>query len=71
LCDEGILVLTVLSREPQAGLPAVQLFSRQMLENATQGLQAIGTRMYDDVGCTGNSDYHVWYGLFEKRGHAA
>jgi len=66
LCDEGILVLTVLSGEPEAGLPAVQLFTRQMFEKATQGLQAIEIKMFDDVGCTGKTDYHVWYGMFEK-----
>jgi len=66
LSDEGVLVLTVLSGEPEEGLPAVQLFSRQMFEKATKGLQAIEVKMYDDVGCTGRADYHVWYGLFEK-----
>jgi ubiquinone/menaquinone biosynthesis C-methylase UbiE len=66
LCDEGILVLTALSGEPQAGLPAVQLFTRQMFERATQGLQAVEIKLYDDVGCTGRPDYHIWYGVFEK-----
>jgi len=66
LCDEGVLVLTVLSGDPEEGLPAVQLFTRQMFERATKGLQAIEIKMYDDVGCTGGTDYHVWYGMFEK-----
>jgi ubiquinone/menaquinone biosynthesis C-methylase UbiE len=66
LCDKGILVLTVLSGEPEAGLPAVQLFTRQMFERATQDLQAIEIKMFDDVGCTGRTDYHIWYGVFEK-----
>lgn len=66
LCDEGVLVLTVLSGEPEAGLPAVQLYSRQMFENATKGLHAVEVKMYDDIGCTGRADYHVWYGMFEK-----
>ena len=66
LCDEGVLVLTVLSGEAEAGLPAVQLYTRQMFENATKGLQAIEVKMYDDVGCTGRADYHVWYGMFAK-----
>ena len=63
---EGLLVLTVLSGEPEAGLPAVQLYTRQMFDDATRDLQAIEVRRYDDVGCTGRPDYHVWYGLFEK-----
>jgi ubiquinone/menaquinone biosynthesis C-methylase UbiE len=71
LCDEGILALTVLSGEPEAGLPLVQMFTRQMYERATKGLQAIEIKMYDDVGCTGRPDYHVSYGVFEKCGDAA
>jgi ubiquinone/menaquinone biosynthesis C-methylase UbiE len=66
LCDEGILVITVLSGEPEAGLPGVQLYTRQMFEKATKGLRALEVTTYDDVGCTGCADYHVWYGIFEK-----
>ena len=44
----------------------MQLFTRQMLQKATQGLRAIEITMYDDVGCEGRADYHVWYGAFEK-----
>lgn len=66
LCDEGILVITVLSGEPEAGLPGVQLYTRQMFEKATRGLRAVEVTTYDDVGCTGCADYHVWYGMFEK-----
>ena len=66
LCDEGVLVLTVLSGDPEEGLPAVQLFTRQMFENATRGLQPIEIRMYGDIGCTGRADYRIWYGMFEK-----
>ena len=66
LGDEGVLVLTVLSGEPEEGLPAVQLYTRQMFEKAATGLQALEVKMYDDVGCTGRTDYHVWYGVFEK-----
>jgi ubiquinone/menaquinone biosynthesis C-methylase UbiE len=66
LCDEGTLAITILSGEPEAGLPAVQLYSRQMFEDATKGLQAIEVQVYDDIGCTGRPDYRVWYGFFEK-----
>ena len=66
LGDEGVLVLTVLSGEPEKGLPQVQFHTRQMFEKATKGLQAIEVKAYDDVGCTGRTDYHVWYGVFEK-----
>lgn len=66
LCDGGVLVLTVLSGDPEEGLPAVQMSTRQMFEKATKGLQAIEIKMHDDVGCTGRADYHVWYGMFDK-----
>lgn len=66
LCQEGVLVITTLSGEPEAGLPAVQLFTRQMFDEATQGLQAIEIKMYDDIGCTGSADYHIWYGMFKN-----
>jgi len=69
LCEEGILVLTVHAGEPQAGLPQVQMYTREMFEQATAGLralEALEVREYDDVGCTGRPDYHVWYGMFEK-----
>ena len=66
LCDKGILVLAVLSGDPEGGLPAVQLYTRQMFERATTGLQQIEIEAYDDVGCTGRTDYHIWYGTFSK-----
>ncbi len=68
LGEEGLLALSVVSGEPEAGLPDVQLFSRSMFDKATQGLQPIEVKMYDDVGCTGRSDYHIWYGVFQKVG---
>jgi ubiquinone/menaquinone biosynthesis C-methylase UbiE len=67
LCNEGVLVLTVLSGEPEAGLPAVQLYSREMFEKATRDYQTIEVERYDDIGCTGRTDYQVWYGLLVKR----
>ena len=66
LSDEGILVLTALAGEPEEGLPAVQMFTRQMFAHATRDLQAPAIKMFTDVGCTGCDRYSVWYGLFEK-----
>ena len=66
LCDEGVLVLTALSGEPEAGLPGVLQYTRQMFEKATRDLKSIEVKRYDDVGCTGSADYQVWYGLFVK-----
>jgi ubiquinone/menaquinone biosynthesis C-methylase UbiE len=66
LCQKGVLVLAVLSGEAEAGLPAVQMFTRQMFEQATQNWRPIEIRAYDDVGCTSRPDYRIWYGVFEK-----
>jgi hypothetical protein len=41
LGDEVVLVLKGLSGEPEEGLPAVQLFSRQMFEKATNSTRNI------------------------------
>ena len=66
LCPQGILVLAVLSGDAEEGLPAVQLFTRQMFAQATQGWQPLEIRAYNDIGCTSRPDYHIWYGLLEK-----
>ena len=66
LCPQGILVLTVLSGEAQAGLPAVQLFTREMFNQATRGWHPLEIKAYDDIGCTSRPDYHIWYGIFVK-----
>lgn len=39
----------------------MQLFSRQMFDEVTKGFKEIEVKMYDDVGCTGRVDYHVWF----------
>jgi len=62
----GVLVLTMQAGEPSAGLPKVQLFDRRMFDNATTGLTRIEVRRYDDIGCTGRPNYHIWYGVFER-----
>ena len=66
LCHNGVLVLTALAGEPEEGLPAQQLYTRQMFEEATKGMQAIRIDIYDDIGCTGCADYRVWHGVFER-----
>lgn len=66
LSDQGIFVLTVLSGDPQAGLPAVQLFTRLMLGQLMAGWRITEVQLFDDIGCTNRPDYSIWYGLFEK-----
>ncbi len=66
LQDQGILVLAVAAGDPEAGLPQVQLFSRQMFEQTMAGWKTLDIRSFDDIGCTNRTDYHIWYGLFQK-----
>ena len=62
----GMLILTVLAGEPEQGLPHVQMFNERMFDQATSLFQRIDKRLYNDIGCTGRSDYKVWYGQFVK-----
>ena len=66
LQKNGILILAVLAGEPDKGLPQVQLFTEDMFDEATSGLKRIVKKTYKDLGCTGKTDYRVWYGQFEK-----
>ncbi|MGB8658240.1 MAG: class I SAM-dependent methyltransferase [Candidatus Zixiibacteriota bacterium] len=66
LQSSGILVLAVLSGEPEKGLPHVHLFTEQMFDDATRLFQIIEKRECYDIGCTGKEDYRVWYGAFTK-----
>jgi ubiquinone/menaquinone biosynthesis C-methylase UbiE len=66
LSDQGIFVLTILAGDPQAGLPAVQLFTRLMFEHLMAGWHILEVQLFDDIGCTNRADYSIWYGLFEK-----
>ena len=66
LSPRGVLILTVLAGAPSTGLPHVQFFSREMFDQVTHGLHALEITEFDDTGCTGRTDYHVWYGVFQK-----
>ena len=66
LSGQGIFILTVLAGDPQAGLPAVQLFTRRMVQHVMAGWHPIELKLSDDIGCTNRADYSIWYGLFEK-----
>jgi ubiquinone/menaquinone biosynthesis C-methylase UbiE len=66
LSPRGVLILTVLAGAPSTGLPHVQFFSREMFDQVTHGLHALEITEFDDTGCTGRTDYHVWYGAFQK-----
>jgi SAM-dependent methyltransferase len=68
LAPSGLAVLTVLAGDPETGLPKVQFFTREMLDATTRQLCTLEVQEYDDVGCTCRSDYHIWYGVFERGG---
>ena len=67
LCNQGILAITVLSGDPEKTLPKVRFFTRVMFDHAIRCFHPIQVEEYDDIGCTGRHDYHVWYGLLQKR----
>ncbi len=66
LVDQGLLVIAVAAGNPEVGLPQVQLFSRQMFENVMHRWHTLEIKAFDDIGCTNRTDYHIWYGLFQK-----
>ena len=66
LIQGGVLVLTVLSGEPSAGLPKIQFFTGEMLVGNFRKFQRLVLEEFDDVGCTGRDDYRVCYGVFRK-----
>jgi ubiquinone/menaquinone biosynthesis C-methylase UbiE len=67
LCDQGILAITVLSGDPDKTMPNVRFFTRAMFDHAIRCFHLIEVEEYDDIGCTDRPDYHVWYGLLQKR----
>ena len=66
LSSQGLLILTVLSGDPEAGLPHVQLFSQQLFVKIMTGWNVLEITEMDDIGCTNRLDYRLWYGLFQK-----
>jgi ubiquinone/menaquinone biosynthesis C-methylase UbiE len=62
----GILLLAVVSGDPQEGLPHNLLFNEEMFDSATQAFVVIKKEMINDLGCTGREDYHTWQGMFRK-----
>lgn len=62
----GAAVIAVSAGNPEKGLPHVQNFSEAMFDTATSAFHRIEKKIYDDLGCTGRSDYKVWFGYFVK-----
>jgi ubiquinone/menaquinone biosynthesis C-methylase UbiE len=62
----GCLVLATLAGEPTLGLPHVRMFTEQMFDEATCRFKCVEKQTYEDIGCTGRSDYPVWMGIYLK-----
>jgi len=62
----GMAVVAVSAGDPEKGLPHVQNFSEAMFDAAMSEFHCIEKKLYDDLGCTGRSDYKVWFGNFVK-----
>jgi ubiquinone/menaquinone biosynthesis C-methylase UbiE len=66
LQPDGRLVLAVLAGEPALGLPHVRMFTEQMFDEATRRFKCVDKKNYEDIGCTGKSDYPIWMGKYVK-----
>jgi len=64
----GILILTLVSGEPDQGLPHLTLSNESMFDAAVARFEWLEKRHYNDTSCTGVSGYHVWYGRVIKKG---
>ena len=62
----GAIIIAVSAGDPEKGLPHVQNFSESMFDAVTSKFNRIEKKVYDDMGCTGRTDYKVWFGLFTK-----
>lgn len=60
-------IIAAAAGDPQKGLPHVQNFSETMFEDATARFRCFEMKIYDDLGCTGRTDYKVWFGHFVKQ----
>jgi ubiquinone/menaquinone biosynthesis C-methylase UbiE len=66
LAVQGVLVIAVLSGDPEVGLPHVHMFTEEMFDRATQPFHTVEKTEYEDIGCTGRRNYRVWRGVFVK-----
>ena len=63
----GAVIIAVSAGDPEKGLPHVQNFSESMFDAVTAKIHCVEKKMYDDLGCTGRTDYKVWFGHFTKK----
>lgn len=65
--SSGVAIVATVAGDPEKGLPQVQNFSEAMFNAAIAEFRCIEKRVYDDLGCTGKSDYKVWFGHLVKK----
>lgn len=63
----GIAILATAAGDPEKGLPQVQNFSEAMFDAAISDFHCIEKKLFDDLGCTGRTDYKVWFGHLTKK----
>lgn len=62
----GIAIVATVAGDPEKGLPHVQNFSEEMFDATIGEFRCIEKKVFDDLGCTGRSDYKVWFGYLMK-----
>ena len=67
LKHSGAAIVATVAGEPEKGLPHVQNFSEAMFDPVIAKFRCIEKKVYDDLGCTGRSDYKVWFGHLVKK----
>lgn len=63
----GLAIVAVSAGDPEKGLPQVQNFSEAMFDAATNNFHCVEKKTYADLGCTGRTDYKVWFGHLVKQ----
>jgi ubiquinone/menaquinone biosynthesis C-methylase UbiE len=63
----GVVILATAAGDPEKGLPQVQNFSEAMFDAAISDFHCMEKKLFDDLGCTGRTDYKVWFGHLIKK----
>lgn len=63
----GAVILATAAGDPEKGLPHVQNFSEAMFDAAISDFYCVQKKLFDDLGCTGRTDYKVWFGHLTKK----
>jgi len=58
----GIAIIATAAGDPEKGLPHVQNFSESMFDAATAEFHCMEKKIYNDLGCSGRTNYKVWFG---------